>query len=120
VAGRTERAEDERVVERFRLMRNARSDVQHFPFPQRHFLTIHEELERALQDIRHLLAFVGVLWHDGAAFQVNLRQGLPLSRHELSGNHLGDFFERNFVPTKETIREMQDVFGSNYSTRIEV
>jgi len=102
------------------LVRNAWPDMQHFAFAQRHFLAVHEQFKRTLQDVRHLLAFVGMLWHDGAAFQVDLRQGLPFSGHEFPGNHFGNFFERDFVPTEETIREMQDVFGSNYNTRIEV
>jgi hypothetical protein len=48
VPGRTEHTEDERIVERFRLVRDAWSDMQNLAFPQRHFLAVHEQLERAL------------------------------------------------------------------------
>ena len=98
-----EDAEHERVVERLDLMRHARLDVQQFTVSKRHFVAGDEQLQRALQDVGHLLAVVRVLRHDGAPLQVNLRDRLPLSRHEFPGNHLGDFLERDFVPAKQTI-----------------
>ena len=86
-------------------MRHAGSDVKHFAFPQRQFLAGHEQLERALQHVRHLLALMGMLWHNRAALQVDLGHGFPFAGDEFPGNHLGDFFERDFVPAVETIRK---------------
>ena len=79
--------------------------MEHFAFPQRQFLAGHEQLERALQHVRHLLALMGMLWHNRAALQVDLGHGLPFAGDEFPGNHLGDFFERDFVPAVETIRK---------------
>ena len=63
------------------------------------------QFQRALEHVRHLFALVRVLWHNRAALQVNLSHGLPFAGHEFPGNHLGDFFERDFVPAVETIRK---------------
>ena len=84
-------------------MRHARFDVQQFTVSQRHFVAGDQQLQRALQHVGHLLAVVRMLRHDGAALQVNLSDGLPFSRHEFPGNHLGDFLERDFVPAKQAI-----------------
>ena len=67
---RAENAQHEGVVQRLDLMRHAGSDVKHFAFPQRQFLAGHEQLERALQHVRHLLALMGMLWHNRAALQI--------------------------------------------------
>ena len=74
-----------------------------FAVAKRHFFAGHEQLQRTLQYVGHLLAVVRVLGHDGAPLQVNLCDGLALSRHEFPGHHLGDFLERDFVPAKQTI-----------------
>ena len=55
----------------------------------------------ALQHVGHLLALVRVHRHDRAALQVDLRHHLALAGDDLARDHLGDFFERDFVPAIE-------------------
>jgi hypothetical protein len=102
-------------------MRHIRRDVQHFAFPKRHLIAIHEQLQGSLEHVRHLLAVVRVLRNNRTALQVNLGNGLPFSRHEFSGNHLRNLFEREFVPAVETIGSVQGVIqGADYSIRTDV
>src|SRR6185295_15360566 len=63
-----------------------------------------EELQRALQEVGHLLALVRVIRHQAAAFQVDLREHLALAGHDLAREHFGDFFEGDLVPSMQTNR----------------
>ncbi len=55
-------------------------------------------LQRALQDVGHLLALVRVHRHERAALEIDLRQHLALAGDDLLRDHLGDLFERDLVP----------------------
>src|SRR5215213_10362986 len=99
-----EHPEDERVVQRLHLMCNAGFDVQQFAVAKRHFVARDEQLQCALQHVRHLLAVVCVLRHDRTSLQVHLRNGFAFARHEFSRHHFGDLLECDFVPAKQTIR----------------
>ena len=127
VAGGTEEAQHERVVQRLDLVRDAGGNVKHFALPQRHLFARHHQFQSALEHIRHLLALVRVLGNDGAPFQVNLSDGLPFSGHKLSGDHLGDLLEGNFVPAEQVIRlqcggkaASTAVLRWNYNTRSDI
>ena len=76
--------------------------MQDFAFADGDFLAADQELQRALQDVRHLLALVGVHRHDAAGLEVDLSQHLALARHDLSRQHLGDLFERDLVPSMQS------------------
>src|SRR2546427_1490816 len=95
---RAEQIELERVLQRFGLMLDPRRNVQHFALAHRDFLAADQELERALQDVRHLLALVRVHRHQAAALQIDLREHLALAGHELARHHFRDFFEGDFIP----------------------
>ena len=82
------------------LVRDAGRDMQDFAFPQRDFLTCHEQLQGPLQHVGHLFALVRMPGDDRAAFQVNLRHGLPFSGDEFPGHHFRDFLESNLVPAE--------------------
>src|SRR6266566_1067502 len=60
-----------------------------------------EKLQRALQDVRHLVALVRMHRHEAAALQVHLRENLPSAGDEFARQHFRDFFERNFVPSMQ-------------------
>src|SRR6185295_4517499 len=93
-----------RVVERFGLMLDPRRDVEDLPLADGDFLAADQELQRALQDVGHLLALVRVHRHEAAALQVDLREHLALAGDDLARQHFGDFFERDLVPAMETNR----------------
>ena len=99
---RTEDVERKGVVERLGLMLDPRGNMQHLAFAHGDLLAADEELERALQDVGHLLALVRVHRNDAAGLQIDLRQHLALARHDLPREHLGDFFEGDFVPAMES------------------
>ncbi len=65
-------------------------------------LAADQELQRALEDVGHLLAVVGVHRHERAALQVNLREHLALAGDDFLRDHLGDLLERDLVPAVET------------------
>src|ERR1051326_5682061 len=58
LANRTEDVELECVLERLGLMFHPRRDVQHFALAHRDFLARDDELQRALQNVGHLLALM--------------------------------------------------------------
>ena len=95
---RAEHVEFQSVVERLGLVRHTGGHVQHLPLADDDVVAAHPEPDRALQDVGHLLAVVGVHRHQGAPLQVDLRQGLAFPGHDLPGEHLGDLLEGNFVP----------------------
>ena len=76
--------------------------MEHFPFAHGDFLAVDQELERALQHVGHLLALVRVHRHERSLLQVDLRQHLALAADDLPGDHLGDLFERDFVPAVQS------------------
>ena len=47
-------------------------------------LAADQKLECALQDVGHLLAFMRVIRHEAAAFQIDLRDHLALAGHEFA------------------------------------
>src|SRR5467141_1445788 len=98
---RAEHIELEGVLEGFSLMLDPRRDVQHFAFPDGHLFTADEKLQRALQDVRHLLALVRMHRYEAAALQVDLREHFPSAGDEFARQHFRDFFERNFVPSMQ-------------------
>ena len=102
LADRAEQVQLERVVERLGLVLDPGRDVQHFPFAHGDFLAVDQELERALQHVGHLLALVRVHRHERSLLQVDLRQHLALAGDDLAGDHLGDLFERDFVPAMQS------------------
>ena len=65
-------------------MRQSRRNVEHLPFPHDDFLAVHEKAQRALEDVRHLLALVGVDRNERAALQIDLRQHLALAGNDLT------------------------------------
>ena len=73
--------------------------MQHFAFAYDDVFAVDQELERALQDVSHLLAFMLVHRHERAAFQVDLGHHLALTGDDLSRDHLGNFVERDFIPS---------------------
>src|SRR5262249_48234414 len=94
----------ERVVQRLDLMNHAGADMEDLALPECDLVAGHEQLEGSLQDVRHLLALMRVLWHNRASPEIDLREGLTVARDEFAGNHLGHFFEREFVPAIQSIR----------------
>ena len=85
-------------------MLDPRRDVQHLAFAHGDLLAADQELERALQDVGHLLALVRVHRHQAAALQIDLREHLALAGHHLARQHFGDFFEGDLVPAMQTNR----------------
>src|SRR6476646_2812961 len=104
LADRAEQIEFEGVLERFRLVFHPRRDVQHLALAHRNLFAADEKLEGTLQDVGHLLALVRVVRHDAATLQIDLRKHLALAGHDLPRQHLGHFFEGDFVPSMETNR----------------
>src|SRR5688572_11060989 len=97
-ADRAEHVELERIVERFRLVRCARRDMQDLPFTDDDLLAADEKAQRPLQDVGHLLALVRMHWNHRAALQINLRDHLALTGDDLLGDHLRDLVERDLIP----------------------
>src|SRR5579864_5616527 len=95
---RAEHIELEGVLDGLGLVLDPRRDVQHLALADGNLLAANVESERALQDVGHLLALVGVHRHEAAALHVDLRHHLPLAGDDLSRQHLGDFLEGDFVP----------------------
>ena len=76
--------------------------MQHFAFAHGDLLAADEELQRALQDVGHLLALVRVHRNEAAGLQIDLRQHLALAGDDLPRQHLGDFLEGDLVPAMES------------------
>ena len=83
------------------LMADVRRDVQDFTLADDDLLGADQEFERPLEHIGHLLALVRVHRHLRAPLQVDLRQHFAFAGDDLARDHLGDFFEGNFIPTVE-------------------
>ena len=114
LASRAEHVQLEGVFERLRLVQDAAGNQQDLPFPDRDlFTTIDLKLQRALQDICHLLGVVCMPGHQTAALDIHLHQLLALTADDLPRQHFSDFFERNLVPAVEC-----DTFPSHVATSI--
>src|SRR6516225_8315648 len=85
-------------------MFDPRRNVEHLALADRNLLAADEEPERALQDVGHLLALVGVHRHEAPALEINLREHLALAGDDLPREHFRDFFEGDFVPSMQTNR----------------
>src|SRR5688572_5976812 len=83
-------------------MFDPRRDMQHLAFAHRDLLAADQEPERALQNVGHLLALVGVHRNDAAGLQIDLSQHLALARDDFSGEHLGHLLEGDFVPAMKS------------------
>jgi hypothetical protein len=79
-------------------MLHPRRDQQHLALAHDDLLAVHQESQRALQRVGHLLGLVLVHRDERAALQVNLRQHLLLASHDLPRDHLRHFLERDLVP----------------------
>ena len=99
-----EQVELEGVLDRLGLVFDPRRDVQHLAFADRDLFARDQEAERALQDVGHLFALVGMHGHEAATLEVDLRDHLAVARDDLAREHFGDFFECNFVPPMEANR----------------
>src|SRR5205809_7402781 len=73
-------------------------NVQHLALADRNFLAADKNLQGALQDVGHLLAVMGMHRHEATALEIYLSEHLALAGHNLSRDHLGNFFERDLVP----------------------
>src|SRR5438874_8271657 len=104
LANRAEHIELECILERFGLVLDPRRDVQQLTFAHDELLAADQELQRALQDVGHLLALVRVHRYEAAALQVDLREHLALAGHDLARQHFGDFFQCDLVPSMQTNR----------------
>src|SRR2546423_13761015 len=101
---RAEQIELERVFERLRLVLDPRRNVQHLALTHGNLFAGDQKLERALQDVGHLLALVRMIRDDAAALQVDLREHLALAGDDLPREHFSNFFEGDLVPAMETNR----------------
>ena len=73
-------------------------DVQDLALADDDFFAADQKAKRSLEDIGHLFAVVRVDRHESAALEICLRDHLALTRHDLLGQHLGDFREGDLVP----------------------
>src|SRR5687768_5552740 len=72
--------------------------MEDFSLAHRDLFAADQELERALQDVGHLLALVRVHRHQRPLFEVDLRDHFALAGDQLAGNHLRHLLERDLVP----------------------
>src|SRR5437868_2928859 len=79
--------EHERVVERLRLMRSVRRNLQDLSLAHRHFGAVDQRAQRTLEDVDHLLARVRVGRHERALLEVRLHERLLGAGDHLAGDH---------------------------------
>ncbi len=90
-------------------MFNAGPNVEDFTLSHGDLFPGDEKFQRALKDVGHLLALVGVHGHETTPLDVELHQHLPIAGDTFARQHLGDFLERNFVPAMELDRRRRHV-----------
>src|SRR6266496_6428974 len=108
----TWRAEDiyvERVFERLCLVWNVGRDVQHFAgehVDNFRFIFADPKSQSAFKDVSYLFIFVRMPRNDSSFFKVDMCQHHSVAGNETPGQHVGQRFFRDVIPTMKSYRSL--------------
>jgi hypothetical protein len=97
-ANRAEDVEIERVFERHGPMWDIGWNVEHFPFAHDNLLSFQLEFQRALENVRNLLALVVMHRHYGVFAKKHLGDHRFFAGNDFPGDGLTQDFSRDLVP----------------------
>jgi hypothetical protein len=95
---RVEDIEIDSVFERPGFVRHVRWDAEDFPGVHDDFFAVDRELQRAFQDVRHLLVVMMVEWDVSALLHDHARQHDLVADHHFAVDQRIEMFALDFVP----------------------